>query len=107
MTGMKTGKNVNLTNNGKISVSNNSIGMYLDKGSIGTNKKEIVSQKKNSVSVYVNGNETKFTNTGKISADNIGVYLNNTEKGNIKKLGSVTLTNDNACLLYTSPSPRD
>ena len=107
MTGMKTGKNVNLTNNGKISVSNNSIGMYLDKGSIGTNKKEIVSQKKNSVSVYVNGNETKFTNTGKISADNIGVYLNNTEKGNIKKLGSVTLTNDNAVAVYANNSKVD
>ena len=72
MTGMKTDKDVNLTNDGKINVSNNSIGMYLDNGSIGTNKKDIVAQKKDSVGVYVNGNTTQFTNTGKISADNIG-----------------------------------
>ena len=107
MTGMKTGKNVNLTNDGKINVSNNSIGMYLDKGSIGANKKEIVAQKKDSVGVYVNGNTTQFTNTGSISADNIGVYLNNTEKGNIKKLGSVTLTNDNAVAVYANDSKVD
>lgn len=107
MTGMKTGKNVNLTNDGKINVSNNSIGMYLDKGSIGANKKEIVAQKKDSVGVYVNGNTTQFTNTGSISADNIGVYLNNTEKGNIKKLGSVTLTNDNAVAVYANNSKVD
>ncbi|WP_277283240.1 autotransporter domain-containing protein [Sneathia sanguinegens] len=107
MTGMKTGKNVNLTNDGKINVSNNSIGMYLDKGSIGANKKEIVAQKKDSVGVYVNGNTTQFTNTGSISVDNIGVYLNNTEKGNIKKLGSVTLTNDNAVAVYANNSKVD
>lgn len=106
MTGMKTGKNVNLTNNGKISVSNNSIGMYLDKGSIGTNKKEIVSQKKNSVSVYVNGNETKFTNTGKISADNIGIYLKEAGKDMVTG-GSINLTNDNAVAVYANNSKVD
>ena len=106
MTGMKTGKNVNLTNNGKISVSNNSIGMYLDKGSIGTNKKEIVSQKKNSVSVYVNGNETKFTNTGKISADNIGIYLKEAGKDMVTG-GSINLTNDNAVAVYANDSKVD
>lgn len=107
MTGMKTGKKVNLTNDGNITVYNNSIGMYLDNGAIGNNKKEIVAQKKDSVGVYVNGNQTQFTNTGKISADNIGVYLNNTEKGNIKKLGSVTLTNDNAVAVYANDSKVD
>ena len=107
MTGMKTDKDVNLTNDGNITVSNNSIGMYLDNGSIGTNKKDIVAQKKDSVGVYVNGNTTQFTNTGKISADNIGLYLNNTEKGNIKKLGSVTLTNDNAVAVYANDSKVD
>lgn len=107
MTGIKKDNDVNLTNDGKISVSNNSIGMYLDNGAIGNNKKEIVAQKKDSVGVYVNGNTTQFTNTGKISADNIGVYLNNTEKGNIKKLGSVTLTNDNAVAVYANNSKVD
>ncbi|WP_439932225.1 hypothetical protein [Sneathia vaginalis] len=107
MAGMKTGKKVILTNDGKINVSNNSIGMYLDNGAIGNNKKDIVAQKKDSVGVYVNGNQTLFTNTGKISADNIGVYLNNTEKGNIKKLGSVTLTNDNAVAVYANNSKVD
>ena len=107
MTGMKTDKDVKLTNNGNITVSNNSIGMYLDNGAIGNNKKEIVAQKKDSVGVYVNGNTTQFTNTGKISADNIGVYLNNTEKGNIKKLGSVTLTNDNAVAVYANNAKVD
>ena len=107
MTGMKTDKDVKLTNNGNITVSNNSIGMYLDNGAIGNNTKEIVAQKKDSVGVYVNGKTTQFTNTGKISADNIGVYLNNTEKGNIKKLGSVTLTNDNAVAVYANNSKVD
>lgn len=107
MTGMKTDKDVNLTNDGNITVHNNSIGMYLDNGAIGNNKKEIVAQKKDSVGVYVNGNTTQFTNTGKISADNIGVYLNNTEKCNIKKLGSVTLTNDNAVAVYANDSKVD
>ena len=107
MTGMKTDKDVTLTNDGNITVYNNSIGMYLDNGSIGTNKKDIVAQKKDSVGVYVNGNTTQFTNTGKISADNIGVYLNNTEKGNIKKLGSVTLKNDNAVAVYANDSKVD
>ena len=107
MTGMKTDKDVNLTNDGNITVYNNSIGMYLDNGAIGNNKKEIVAQKKDSVGVYVNGNTTQFTNTGKISADNIGVYLNNTEKGNIKKLGSVTLTNDNAVAVYANNAKVD
>lgn len=107
MTGMKTDKDVKLTNNGNITVSNNSIGMYLDNGAIGNNTKEIVAQKKDSVGVYVNGNTTQFTNTGKISADNIGVYLNNTEKGNIKKLGSVTLTNVNAVAVYANNSKVD
>ncbi|WP_375168775.1 autotransporter domain-containing protein [Sneathia sanguinegens] len=106
MTGMKTGKNVNLTNNGKISVSNNSIGMYLDKGSIGTNTKEIVSQKKNSVGVYVNGNETKFANTGKISADNIGIYLKEAGKDMVTG-GSINLTNDNAVAVYANNSKVD
>lgn len=106
MTGMKTGKNVNLTNNGKISVSNNSIGMYLDKGSIGTNTKEIVSQKKNSVGVYVNGNETKFANTGKISADNIGIYLKEAGKDMVTG-GSINLTNDNAVAVYANDSKVD
>ena len=107
MTGMKTDKDVNLTNDGNITVYNNSIGMYLDNGAIGNNTKEIVAQKKDSVGVYVNGNTTQFTNTGKISADNIGVYLNNTEKGNIKKLGSVTLTNDNAVAVYANNAKVD
>ncbi|WP_288862410.1 autotransporter domain-containing protein [uncultured Sneathia sp.] len=107
MTGMKTGKKVILTNDGNITVHNNSIGMYLDNGAIGNNKKEIVAQKKDSVGVYVNGNTTQFTNTGKINADNIGVYLNNTEKGNIKKLGSVTLTNDNAVAVYANNAKVD
>jgi fusobacterium outer membrane protein family len=107
MAGMKTGKKVILTNDGKINVSNNSIGMYLDNGAIGNNTKEIVAQKKDSVGVYVNGNTTQFTNTGSISADNIGVYLNNTEKGNIKKLGSVTLTNDNAVAVYANNAKVD
>lgn len=107
MTGIKKDNDVNLTNDGKINISNNSIGMYLDKGAIGTNKKDIVAQKKDSVGVYVNGKTTQFTNTGKISADNIGVYLNNTKKGNIKKLGSVTLTNDNAVAVYANDSKVD
>lgn len=106
MTGMKTDKDVNLTNNGEISVSNNSIGMYLDKGAIGTNKKEIISQKKNSVGVYVNGKETKFTNTGKINADNIGVYLNETKENNIK-INNIELTNDNAVAVYANNSKVD
>ncbi|WP_277287335.1 hypothetical protein, partial [Sneathia sanguinegens] len=107
MTGIKKDNDVNLTNDGKISVSNNSIGMYLDNGAIGNNTKEIIAKEDNSVGVYVNGNQTQFTNTGKISADNIGVYLNNTEKGNIKKLGSVTLTNDNAVAVYANDSKVD
>lgn len=106
MAGMKTGKKVILTNDGKINVSNNSIGMYLDNGAIGNNKKEIVAQKKDSVGVYVNGKTTQFTNTGKISADNIGVYLNNTEKDKIK-LNSVTLTNNNAVAVYANDSKVD
>uniref|UniRef100_UPI0028061D35 hypothetical protein n=1 Tax=uncultured Sneathia sp. TaxID=278067 RepID=UPI0028061D35 len=106
MTGMKTDKDVNLTNDGKINVSNNSIGMYLDNGAIGNNKKEIVAKEDNSVGVYVNGNTTQFTNTGKISADNIGVYLNNTKKDKIK-LNSVTLTNDNAVAVYANDSKVD
>lgn len=107
MTGIKKDNDVNLTNDGKISVSNNSIGMYLDNGAIGNNTKEIIAKEDNSVGVYVNGKTTQFTNTGKISADNIGVYLNNTEKGNIKKLGSVTLTNDNAVAVYANDSKVD
>jgi len=107
MTGIKKDNDVNLTNDGKISVSNNSIGMYLDNGAIGNNTKEIIAKEDNSVGVYVNGKTTQFTNTGKISADNIGVYLNNTEKGNIKKLGSVTLTNDNAVAVYANNSKVD
>ena len=106
MTGMQTGKDVTLTNNGEISVSNNSIGMYLDKGAIGTNKKEIISQKKNSVGVHVNGKETKFTNTGKINADNIGVYLNETKENNIK-INNIELTNDNAVAVYANNSKVD
>ncbi|MFG5919627.1 autotransporter domain-containing protein [Sneathia vaginalis] len=106
MTGMKTDKDVNLTNDGNITVHNNSIGMYLDNGAIGNNKKEIVAKEDNSVGVYVNGNQTLFTNTGKISADNIGVYLNNTEKDKIK-INSVTLTNDNAVAVYANNSKVD
>ena len=106
MAGMKTDKDVNLTNDGNITVYNNSIGMYLDNGAIGNNTKEIVAQKKDSVGVYVNGNTTQFTNTGKISADNIGVYLNNTEKDKIN-LNSVTLTNDNAVAVYANNSKVD
>lgn len=107
MTGIKKDNDVKLTNDGNITVSNNSIGMYLDNGAIGNNTKEIVAKEDNSVGVYVNGNTTQFTNTGKISADNIGVYLNNTEKGNIKKLGSVTLTNDNAVAVYANNAKVD
>ena len=106
MAGMKTDKDVNLTNDGNITVYNNSIGMYLDNGAIGNNTKEIVAQKKDSVGVYVNGNTTQFTNTSKISADNIGVYLNNTEKDKIN-LNSVTLTNDNAVAVYANNSKVD
>ena len=106
MTGIKKDNDVNLTNDGKISVSNNSIGMYLDNGSIGTNKKDIVAQKKDSVGVYVNGNETKFTNTGNISADNIGVYLNETSEKNIK-INNIKLTNDNAVAVYANNSKVD
>ena len=106
MTGMKTDKDVNLTNDGNITVYNNSIGMYLDNGAIGNNKKDIVAQKKDSVGVYVSGNETKFTNTGKISADNIGVYLNKTKEKNIT-IGNIELTNDNAVAVYANDSKVD
>ncbi|WP_288862744.1 autotransporter domain-containing protein [uncultured Sneathia sp.] len=106
MTGMKTGKKVILTNDGNITVHNNSIGMYLDNGAIGNNKKDIVAQKKDSVGVYVSGNETKFTNTGKISADNIGVYLNKTKEKNIT-IGNIELTNDNAVAVYANDSKVD
>lgn len=106
MTGMKTGKKVILTNDGKINVSNNSIGMYLDNGAIGNNKKEIVAQKKDSVGVYVNGNTTQFTNTGKINADNIGIYLKETGKAMVTG-GSINLTNDNAVAVYANNSKVD
>ena len=106
MTGIKKDNDVNLTNDGKINVSNNSIGMYLDNGAIGNNKKEIVAQKKNSVGVYVSGNETKFTNTGKISADNIGVYLNKRKEKNIT-IGNIELTNNNAVAVYANDSKVD
>ena len=106
MTGIKKDNDVNLTNDGKINISNNSIGMYLDKGAIGNNKKEIVAQKKDSVGVYVNGNQTQFTNTGKISADNIGVYLNKTKEKNIT-IGNIELTNDNAVAVYANDSKVD
>ena len=106
MTGIKKDNDVKLTNDGNITISNNSIGMYLDNGSIGNNKKDIVAQKKASVGVYVSGNETKFTNTGKISADNIGVYLNKTKEKNIT-IGNIELTNDNAVAVYANDSKVD
>ena len=106
MTGIKKDNDVKLTNDGNITVYNNSIGMYLDNGAIGNNKKDIVAQKKDSVGVYVSGNETKFTNTGKISADNIGVYLNKTKEKNIT-IGNIELTNDNAVAVYANDSKVD
>ncbi|WP_288771146.1 autotransporter domain-containing protein [uncultured Sneathia sp.] len=106
MTGIKKDNDVKLTNDGKINVSNNSIGMYLDNGATGNNTKEIVAQKKDSVGVYVNGNTTQFTNTGKISADNIGVYLNKTKEKNIT-IGNIELINDNAVAVYANDSKVD
>ena len=106
MTGIKKDNDVKLTNDGNITVSNNSIGMYLDNGAIGNNKKDIVAQKKASVGVYVSGKETKFTNTGKISADNIGLYLNKTKEKNIT-IGNIELTNDNAVAVYANNAKVD
>ena len=109
-----SGKTAKVTNKGTINANGEVIGMVVEDNSEGLNDTgaEIVAKDKEAINAkaigaYVKGANAKFTNKGKISAENIALALQGTKEGNIKNTGTLNLTKTGAVGVYAKDSVVD
>ena len=76
-----------------------------DKGTINVN--EGAALKTDSLTVGSSGSTVKLSGTGALEAQSMTVSTGTIEVTGTAKAGNLTVNDSNACLLYTSPSPRD
>ena len=106
------GKTAKVTNAGTINANGEAIGMVVENDSEGLNDTgaEIVAKNEEplkAIGAYINGANAKFTNKGKISAENIALALQGTKEGNIKNTGTLNLTKTGAVGVYAKDSVVD
>ena len=106
------GKTAKIINAGTINANGEAIGMVVENDSEGLNDTgaEIVAKNEEplkAIGAYINGASAKFTNKGKISAENIALALKGTTEGNIKNTGTLNLTKEGAVGVYAEDSVVD
>ena len=106
------GKTAKIINAGTINANGEAIGMVVENDSEGLNDTgaEIVAKNEEplkAIGAYINGASAKFTNKGKISAENIALALQGTKEGNIKNTGTLNLTKTGAVGVYAKDSVVD
>ncbi|WP_022818773.1 autotransporter adhesin RadD [Fusobacterium russii] len=104
-----TGTKATVNNAGAIEVTGDAIAMYVDNDSSGTNSGTITvknSGNMKAIGAYVKGNNAAFSNTGKISSENIALALEDTTAGKITS-GNIELTANNAVGIYAKNSVID
>lgn len=108
------GKTAKVTNKGTINVNGEVIGMVVEDNSEGLNDTgaEIVAKDKEDINAkaigaYVKGANAKFTNSGTISADNIGLALKDTTANKILNSGNLKLTKTGAVGVFANNSVVD
>ncbi|WP_338939219.1 autotransporter-associated N-terminal domain-containing protein [Fusobacterium nucleatum] len=106
------GKTAKIINVGTINANGEAIGMVVENDSEGLNDTgaEIVAKNEEplkAIGAYINGANAKFTNKGKISAENITLALQGTTEGNIKNTGTLNLTKTGAVGVYANNSVVD
>ena len=106
------GKTAKIINAGTINANGEAIGMVVENDSEGLNDTgaEIVAKNEEplkAIGAYINGASAKFTNKGKISAENIALALQGTTEGNIKNTGTLNLTKTGAVGVYAKDSVVD
>ena len=106
-----TGKTAKVINAGTIKVLGEAIGMNIENNSEGANSgtitatdKEISATNYKSIGAYINGANAKFTNTGTISTENIGLALKDTTANKILNSGTLKLTKTGAVGVYANNS---
>lgn len=106
-----TGKTAKVINAGTIKVLGEAIGMNIENNSEGANSgtitatdKEILGTNYKSIGAYINGANAKFTNTGTISTENIGLALKDTTANKILNSGTLKLTKTGAVGVYANNS---
>ena len=106
------GKTAKIINAGTINANGEAIGMVVENDSEGLNDTGAEIAAKNegplkAIGAYINGANAKFTNKGKISAENIALALKGTTEGNIKNTGTLNLTKEGAVGVYAEDSVVD
>ena len=106
-----SGKTAKVINAGNIIADGEAIGMNIENNSEGTNSgtitatdKELSGTNYKSIGAYINGANAKFTNSGTISADNIGLALKDTTANKILNSGTLKLTKTGAVGVYANNS---
>ena len=106
------GKTAKVTNKGTINANGEVIGMVVEDNSEGLNDTgaEIVAKNEEplkAIGAYINGASAKFTNKGKISAENIALALQGTGANKILNSGTLNLTKTGAVGVYAKDSVVD
>lgn len=106
-----SGKTAKVINLGNIVADGEAIGMDIENDSIGENSGNITAKNREvsgvefkSIGAYINGANAKFTNSGTISADNIGLALKDTTANKILNSGTLKLTKSEAVGVYANNS---
>ena len=106
-----SGKTAKVTNKGTINAKGEAIGMNVEDNSEGENTGTIESKNWSlagntfkSIGAYINGGNAKFTNSGTISAENIGLALKDTAANKILNSGNLKLTKSEAVGVYANNS---
>lgn len=109
-----SGKTAKVINMGNIVADGEAIGMDIENDSIGENSGNITAKNREvsgvefkSIGAYINGVNAKFTNSGIISADNIGLALKDTTANKILNSGTLKLTKTGAVGVYANNSVVD
>lgn len=109
-----SGKTAKVINMGNIVADGEAIGMDIENDSIGENSGNITAKNREvsgvefkSIGAYINGANAKFTNSGIISADNIGLALKDTTANKILNSGTLKLTKTGAVGVYANNSVVD
>lgn len=106
-----SGKTAKVINAGNIIADGEAIGMNIENNSEGTNSgtitatdKELSGTNYKSIGAYINGANAKFTNSGTISTENIGLALKDTTANKILNSGTLKLTKSEAVGVYANNS---
>jgi len=106
-----SGKTAKVINAGNIIADGEAIGMNIENNSEGTNSgtitatdKELSGTNYKSIGAYINGANAKFTNSGTISTENIGLALKDTTANKILNSGTLKLAKTGAVGVYANNS---